>query len=52
MQILFEHTTRLHERVHCRFEEAETAFAVGLRAIKREVGALEQGVGADHAVVG
>ena len=44
-QIDLKPAARLHARIHLRLEEAEGAAAVGLGAIERHVGVLEQPVG-------
>jgi len=41
-KIEFEHTSGLDARVHARLEEAIGAAAVGLGAVEREIGILEQ----------
>ena len=50
-QFHFKMPPRLHARIHFRFKKAERALAIGLGAVEREVGALEQLVGVD-AVAG
>src|SRR6267378_6569978 len=44
-QILLKLAARMHQRIHHRLEEAIGAAAVGLGAIKREIGALEKLIG-------
>ena len=44
-QIDLELAARLHARVHLGLEEAERALAVGLGAVERHIGVLEQLVG-------